>query len=155
MNRCVLSSRPSLRRRFAPPPTALARYRRAVAGLGLGWAIALLLAAPAQAQVARNFPQNALRGEISFGTPPELLVNGQAARLAPAARIRDTKNMQVLSGTVMGQRAIVNYTIDTSGNVFSVWVLRPEEIANKPWPRTPAESAAWQFDPIAQTWTRP
>jgi len=25
----------------------------------------------------------------------------------------------------------------------------------KPWPWTTAEAAAWTFDPIAQTWTKP
>lgn len=145
MNRCALTA--------SAPRTRTALARRKLLSLSL--CVTLLSPALAQAQVVRNFPQNALRGDITFGAPPELLVNGEAARLAPGARIRDTQNMQVLSGTVMGQRAIVNYTIDTSGNVFSVWVLRPEEIANKPWPRQAAESAAWQFDPIAQTWTRP
>jgi hypothetical protein len=113
------------------------------------------LSATAWAQVSRNFPPNALRGELSFAQPPELTVNGQPARLAPGARIRDANNMGVVSGAIAGQRVVANYTIDISGNVFNVWVLRPDEIANKPWPRTPAEAAAWQFDPVAQTWTRP
>ena len=55
--------------------------------------LALQLASNAHAQaVQRNFPATALRGEISFGQPPEVLVNGQPTRLAPAARIRGLNN---------------------------------------------------------------
>ena len=38
---------------------------------------------PAAAQVQRNFTAKALRGEIVFGTPPEVKLNGKPARLAP------------------------------------------------------------------------
>jgi hypothetical protein len=36
-----------------------------------------------------------------------------------------------------------------------VWVLRTTEVAVKPWPETPEQAQAWQFDPAAQTWTKP
>jgi hypothetical protein len=118
---------------------------------------AAVLAAPvtAAAQVQRNFPQNALRGEIQFAAPPEIVVNRTPARLAPGARIRGTDNMLVMSGSILGQRAVVNYTLEPStGLVKDVWLLRPEEISRRPWPTTPQEAATWSFDPAAQTWTR-
>jgi hypothetical protein len=150
MHRCALKAAPHSP--FAGP--AAPSPRRA---LLLKLALMAAVCAPglASAQVARNFPQTALRGVISFGAPPELLVGNQAARLAPGARIRGTDNMVILSGALVGQRAVVNYTIDSNGNVFNVWILRPEEVARQPWPRTPAEAATWQFDAAAQTWTRP
>jgi hypothetical protein len=111
-------------------------------------------ALPAAAQVSRNFPQNALRGEIAFGYPPEVAVNGQAARLSPGSRIRGLNNMLELSGTLAGARATVNYTVDDGGQIRDVWILRPEEIANQPWPTTVQEAQAWAFDPIAQVWTK-
>lgn len=118
--------------------------------------LALTLAAPlaAPAQVQRNFPANALRGEIVVQAPPELLLNNRAARLAPGARIRGADNMLMLSGALVGQRYLVNYTVDTVGLVKDVWLLRPEEAKVQPWPRTPAEAARWVFDPAAQTWTK-
>lgn len=109
----------------------------------------------AQAQVTRSFPQNALRGEIVVVQPPEVLLNGQAARLAPGARLRDMNNMIQVSGALVGAKLVVNYTVDTSGLVKDVWVLQPGEIARRPWPRTPLEAQAWLFDPAAQTWTKP
>jgi hypothetical protein len=115
---------------------------------------ALAFAMPASAQVQRNFPQNALRGEIVIGAPPEITLNGTATRLAPGARIRNQNNLLEMSAALVGNRFVVHYTTDLSGLVRDVWILRPEEIANKPWPATTEEAQRWSFDPIAQTWTR-
>ena len=117
------------------------------------WAVLLTL--PAAAQIQRQFPQSALRGDIVFGQPPELLLNGEGARLAPGARIRAENNMIVLSGSLVGSRHVVHYTSDAQGQIKDVWILRPEERAMLPWPRTAKEGSTWQFDVIAQKWTIP
>ncbi len=109
---------------------------------------------PASAQVQRNFPQNALRGEIVMGTPPEITLNGNPTRLAPGARIRNQNNLLEMSAAIAGSRLVVNYTTDLSGLVRDVWILRPDEIANRPWPTTSEEAQRWSFDPVAQTWTK-
>jgi hypothetical protein len=119
-------------------------------------ATAIALALPAASQTQRNFPQNALRGTIAFGAPPLIELNGKPARLAPGARIRGLDNMLVMSGAVVSLKATVNYTFEnTTGLVKDVWLLRPEEIARKPWPETVAEAQTWQFDPAAQAWVKP
>jgi hypothetical protein len=118
-------------------------------------AAAACLCAPAAAQVQRAFPQNALRGAIVIGVAPEIQLNGALARLAPGARIRDTNNMAVVPGGLIGGRYLVNYTVDTSGLVKDVWILRPQEAAVRPWPTTPAEADAWLFDPVGQVWIKP
>jgi hypothetical protein len=110
---------------------------------------------PAAAQVQRNFPQNALRGVLSMEQPPNVLMNGQPARLAPGSRIRDQNNLVRVSGVLTGQRATVHYTIDTYGLIKDVWILTPTELERRPWPSTPAEAARWRFDPIGQFWSRP
>lgn len=109
----------------------------------------------ALAQVSRNFPQNALRGELVVTQPPEVLLNGRPARLAPGARLRDQGNMIQVSGALVGAKLAVNYTVDTLGLVKDVWVLQPAELAKRPWPRTPLEAQTWRFDATEQTWTRP
>jgi hypothetical protein len=134
MNRCAL-----------PRRTAL------LMALLAGWVVTL----PATAQVVRNFPRNALRGEISFTNPPEILLNGDASRLSPGSRLHGQDNMLLVSGAATGQKVVVNYTVDQLGQPLEVWVLRASEIANTPWPRSLAESQAWSFDPAAQTWTKP
>jgi hypothetical protein len=124
-------------------------YRCAIAVVA-----AFVFAMPASAQVQRSFPQNALRGEIVIGAPPEITLNGSATRLAPGARIRNQNNLLEMSGALVGNRFVVNYTTDLSGLVKDVWILRPDEIANKPWPITAEEAQRWSFDPVAQSWTK-
>ena len=112
-------------------------------------------ALPAAAQVQRNFPANALRGELQFGLPPEVLLNGRPARLAPGSRIRGENNMLQMSGSLMNQKATVHYTVEMSGLLLDVWLLTADELRVKPWPRSEAEAQTWSFDPMAQTWTKP
>ena len=118
-------------------------------------AVALTAAASAWAQAPRNFPANALRGELLVVAPPEVRVNGQPARLAPGARIRGETNLMQVSGALAGQRWMVHYTVDLSGALLDVWVLTAAERANQPWPSTATEAATWSFDIGAQRWSRP
>ena len=113
------------------------------------------LAGPAAAQMQRNFPANALRGELVIRQPPDVLLNGGPARLAPGARIRGQDNLLQMSGALVGQRLVVNYTRELSGQLLDVWILTPAEQAKRPWPTTEAQAKAWTFDPLAQTWSRP
>jgi hypothetical protein len=128
--------------------------------LYLAASLAAMLAASvptgASAQtLPRHFPQNALRAKIAFRVPPDIQLDGDAAELAPGARIHGTNSMLVLSGQLVGSGAVVDYTIDLTGRVSEVWILTPDEAANEPWPRTAAEATAWTFAPLAQTWTKP
>ena len=111
-------------------------------------------AAPAAAQMRRNFPATALRGDFVVVAPPEILLNGGPARLGPGARIRGADNLLLMSGTLINQRLLVHYTIDTLGFVRDVWVLTPTEAANG-WPATREQAANWFFDPDSQTWRQP
>ena len=125
----------------------------------IGWALALVVVIPAtvwaQGQPTRHFPRNALRGVIEFGEPPVVLLDGSPCRLSPGARIRNTGNMMVLSGTMSGTKLAVHYTLDNAGQLKDIWVLRDEELAAKPWPQTPQQAAQWEFDAGSQTWTQP
>jgi hypothetical protein len=115
--------------------------------------LACLAALPAQAQ--RLFERNALRGELVITAPPEARLNGQAVRLSPGARIRGVQNMIQLSGSLIDQKLLVNYTLDGFGQVHEVWVLSPAEAARQPWPKTVNEAQAWIFDPVLQRWSKP
>jgi hypothetical protein len=126
--------------------------------LALAFALAVATVAPhaaAQQQQARNFPQNALRGELVVVQPPEVRLNGKPARLSPGARIRGQNNFLVLTGSVDSAKTLVHYTLDNDGALREVWILRPEEAANKPWPASTEEAQAWSFDATTQTWTKP
>lgn len=122
------------------------------AALGL----ALLWAAPAvTAQVPRLFPPTALRGELTGVAPPDVLLNGKPARLAPGARIRNEDNRFEVMGQLAGRKLLVHYTTEGGGQLLDIWVLRPSEIANQPWPVSAEQARAWQFDPVSQRWSRP
>jgi hypothetical protein len=110
---------------------------------------------PAAAQaLQRNFPQNALRGKIVFGAPPVITMNGVVTRMSAGYRIHSVDNLIVMSAQLNGATATVDYTTDVEGHVIEVWILSPAEIA-KLWPVAREQAAAWAFDPIAQTWTKP
>jgi len=132
--------------------------------LSLAFAATLAALAPAAASAQsaaidgqalhRSFPQNALRGTIVFFAPPAIALNGVNTQMAPSYRIHGTNNLLIMSGQLNGLKATVDYTTDVQGAVREVWILTPAEAA-KTWPTTPAQAAAWTFDAIAQTWTKP
>ena len=113
-----------------------------------------LATAAANAQLRRNFPADSLRGKLSLDDPPQAVLNGAPARLAPGARIRGQNNMLATTGAFAGQSFIVNYTIDMQGQIKDIWVLTDEEIARL-WPTSREQAASWRFDPGTQTWAQP
>ncbi len=104
---------------------------------GFAFALALgaaLISGGASAQAAE--PQRippisakAQRGVLRVVAPPDVLMDGQPARLAPGARIRDRNNLMVVSGALLGQELVVRYTRDPLGLVHEVWVLTASEAA--------------------------
>lgn len=78
-------------------------------------------------ETMRPFPAAARRATLQVTYPPDILLNGQAARLSPGARIRGPNNMLVLSGSLAGQSLVVNYLRDAQGMVHEVWILNATE----------------------------
>ena len=115
MNRCLFSS----------------RHRLLMLALTAG--LALILGAPVAAQTTpQRIPpiaQAAQRGVLVATAPPEVLLNGQAVRLSPGARIHGRNNLLVLSASLVGQKLPVLYVRDSLGLVQEVWILTEAEIA--------------------------
>ncbi|MDR3372013.1 hypothetical protein [Rhodoferax sp.] len=84
----------------------------------------------AQTEV-RQFPDSALRGMLEVTTPPQILINGQAERLSPGARIKAQNNLIVMSGTLVGQSLLVNYVRNQQGLIQDVWILTAAEAQQK------------------------
>jgi len=123
MNRCSpLISRP-----------VLARTRRLAitAALGLFAACSLSFAQQNPMQTVRPFPPAAQRGVMVVTQPPELILNDKADRLSPGARIRGINNMVLMSGSLIGQKYVVNYLREAGGMVQEVWILTDAEAALK------------------------
>jgi hypothetical protein len=101
--------------------------------------LAVLLAAPLLALPARAwaqtegrpFPPSAERGVLVVTYPPIVQLNGKPDRLSPGARIRGQNNMLVMSGAVVGQKLLVNFVRNPTGELHEVWVLTPAEAALK------------------------
>ena len=110
MNRC-----------YFPVPLALAYL------LALG---ALLMPPLASAQAGLRvppIPAAAQAGTLQVLQAPEVLLNGQPARLSPGARIHGRDNLLLLSATLTGQQLLVRYTRDNTGLLHHVWVLTEAE----------------------------
>ncbi|MFI5444640.1 hypothetical protein [Polaromonas sp. UC242_47] len=102
-------------------------------------AVLLTAALPAAAQSSdsdgslsvRQFPKSARRGLLVVTAPPEISLNGKPDKLSPGARIRNLNNTHTMSGSLVGQELLVNYTRDSAGLVSEVWVLSAEEAKEK------------------------
>lgn len=93
---------------------------------------AITLQAHAQMQETQRIPPiaaSAQRGMLRVVAPPEVLLDGHPARLAPGARIRQSNNLLVVSGALIGQDLLVRYTRDSLGLIHEVWVLTAAEAA--------------------------
>jgi len=102
---------------------------------------------PEAAVGGRVFPMNALRGEIAFGAPPAIQLDGQPARISPGVRIQTAQRMLAPPASLVGQSYVVNYTREaTSGLVNQVWILTPNEAATR---RASAERPFFNFWPFA------
>jgi len=106
-----------------------ARIGRALSCLAIVFGLAFVFSPGlANAQTAlRQFPVAAQRGVLLVQLPPDVLINGSAARLAPGARILGVNNLLLLSASLVGQPLLVNYVRGHDGLIQSVWVLSEPE----------------------------
>jgi hypothetical protein len=92
-------------------------------------ALALTAGAAFAQTLTREAPADVKPARMAVGYPPEITIDGKADRLSPGARIRDTNNMAVLSGSLSGKTVPVVYKRDPSGLVHEVWLLTEAEYA--------------------------
>jgi len=89
----------------------------------------LFVAASAYAQV-RSLPEDAERGNIRHLQDMVVEIGGKVQRLAPGAQIRDASNRLIMPAAVPAG-APVKYVLDGAGMVRRVWILTPEEAAQR------------------------
>jgi hypothetical protein len=91
--------------------------------------VALLAATAALAQgIVREAPKDVKPAIIAVSaTPPIITLDGKEDRLSPGARIRDTNNMLVLSGSLANKSLYTVYKRDAAGLVHEVWLLTAAE----------------------------
>jgi hypothetical protein len=86
-------------------------------------------AASAQAQL-RTIPGEAKGGAIRHMQETIVLIDGVQMRLAPGVQIRDEWN-RLMVPTALPPGAKVRYLLDSEGQVRQVWILSPQEAAQK------------------------
>ncbi len=94
---------------------------------------AALASAGAFAQtLTRELPADARPARLVVTLAPQALLDGQPVQLSPGARIRDTRNLLVLSASLTGQDLPVVVRRDPTGLVHEVWLLTEAEYARLP-----------------------
>ena len=139
MNRCHFKSL-----------SATASPRHCGRALASAWITALVLTmTPATAQVpsgmgmVRNFPEAALRGNLTINSTADATLNGRAIRMAPGMRLFSPQNTLVMAHTVLGQSFKVNYVIEPgTGLLISAWILTQAEASQ---PRKGSDSVERNF----------
>jgi hypothetical protein len=89
--------------------------------------LGLAFGASAQESIRREAPKDVVLAKMSVSLPPLIQMDGKDDRLSPGARIRDTRNMLVLSASLAGQTVPVVYKRDAAGLVHEVWMLTADE----------------------------
>jgi hypothetical protein len=99
---------------------------------GLAALLATALALPSLAQAdSRPFPPNARRGKMTPAIYPDILIDGKARRLSPAARIFNEENTIDMPASLRGKDWVVNYQEDNEGQILNVWILTREEASQR------------------------
>lgn len=96
---------------------------------------------------ARPFPADAKRGVMQVQDANSIVINGSEERLSPGSRIRGVNNMLVMSGQLIGQKVLVNYTRDTQGLIHQVWILNGLEAQQKRAGSEPTSNVLFESTP--------
>ena len=86
---------------------------------------------PPPSLLKRAFPAHAQRAQMAVVTAHDITLNGKPTRLAPGSRIRTPANALVVSGGLVGQTFVVNYTRDSLGQAHEIWILNAAEAADR------------------------
>jgi len=96
--------------------------------LAVGLAVAASLAhVAAHAQTLRQLPASARLADFEMRQYPELLLNGEPARMSAGGQIRDAQNRIVMPAGITGTHPVL-YERDPAGQVSRIWILTADEL---------------------------
>lgn len=87
----------------------------------------MLLAIPAYARI---FPPNVLFGTVNDVVPNQVKIAQKTFRTAPGLRVL-TQNNALIFVRQLPIGTLVGYQLDPKGELFQVWMLTPQEIAER------------------------
>lgn len=79
----------------------------------------------------RDFPASTLRGKLAITDYPNVTMNGNVLRLSPGSRIWNAQQLTQIPNSLGTDTYLVNYTLNTQGDIDRVWVLTPDEASQK------------------------
>ena len=88
-----------------------------------------LCAALAHAQL-RTIPADARRAKMSPVQERIVQLDGKREMLAPGVRIRDAQN-RIIVPNALPANSLVKYRRDPNGAIHEVWILTPQEAAQR------------------------
>ena len=83
---------------------------------------------PVYSAMARAFPMDAKKGELTPPIEQSVLISGQAYNAAPGLQVRNEQNM-IMMPIMLQQTVPVRYQMDLMGNVWRIWILSAAENA--------------------------
>ena len=83
---------------------------------------------PVYSAMARNFPANAAKGELTPPIQQAVLISGKTYNASPGLQIRNDRNLITMPGSLQ-QTVPVRYQLDQMGNVWRIWILSANEVA--------------------------
>ncbi|MBU0603485.1 MAG: hypothetical protein KKD25_13920 [Gammaproteobacteria bacterium] len=91
-------------------------------------ALLILLSAPTlgHAQL-RSIPEQAVKATMKPPRDGLVELGKHVFRLAPGAQIRSVDN-RIMLPAMIGSEQVVRYELDSSGALYRVWILSPEEV---------------------------
>jgi len=84
---------------------------------------------------ARPFPANVKRGVLKCAAAPQIVIDDKLMQATPATRIYNDANLIVMPAYLGSASKVVNYTLNTVGQVERIWILTDAE-ASTPLPKT-------------------
>ncbi|GGC84062.1 hypothetical protein [Undibacterium terreum] len=89
---------------------------------------------------ARTFPANVKRGILKSAAAPQIVINDKLMATTPATRIYNDANLIVMPAYLGSASKVVNYTLNTVGQVDKIWILTDAE-ASVAVPKTDTDTA--------------
>ncbi|NKI72647.1 hypothetical protein GN109_24820 [Collimonas pratensis] len=81
--------------------------------------------------VERDFPATTLRGKLTITDYPNVSMSGNVLRLSPGSRIWNTQQLTQIPSSLGSNTYLVNYTLNTQGDIDRVWILTSDEAGVK------------------------
>jgi len=101
--------------------------------------VALCLGGFGAARAQMTYPMGSLQGNAQFGAFPLVSINCTDYTLGPGVRVLSPQQRIIPHQQLGGIQAPVVFQLDATGNVFRIWLVKPEAVAQLQVPKAPGQ----------------